>query len=42
MNPTQGMPVTSWANDIGSEQNVSQSQLTGRGLINFEKDLREN
>lgn len=37
-----GKPVTSWANDIGSTQDVSQSQLTGRGLINFEKDLREN
>lgn len=37
----EGKPVTSWANDIGSEQNVSQSQLTGRALINFEKELRE-
>ena len=35
-----GKPVTSWGNDIGSEQNVSQSQLTGRFLLNFEKDLR--
>ncbi len=36
----EGKPVTSWGNDIGSEQNVSQSQLTGRALLNFEKDLR--
>jgi TonB-linked SusC/RagA family outer membrane protein len=37
-----GKPVTSWANDIGSEQNVSQSQLTGRALLNFEKDIRKD
>lgn len=36
----EGKPVTTWGNDIGAEQNVSQSQLTGRGLLNFEKDLR--
>ncbi len=36
-----GKPVTTWGNDIGSEQNVSQSQLTGRALLNFEKDLRD-
>ena len=35
-----GKPVTTWGNDIGSEQNVSQSQLTGRVLLNFEKNLR--
>src|SRR5690554_2272389 len=38
----EGKPVTSWGNDIGAEQNVSQSQLTGRGLVNFEKDLRND
>lgn len=37
----EGKPVTSWPNDIGSEQGVSQSQLTGRALLNFEKELRE-
>ena len=37
-----GIPVTTWSNDIGATQGVSQSQLTGRVLLNFEKDLREN
>ncbi len=36
----EGKPVTSWANDIGATQDVSQSQLTGRALLNFEKGLR--
>ncbi|MDD4698174.1 MAG: TonB-dependent receptor [Fermentimonas sp.] len=35
-----GKPVTTWGNDIGATQNVSQSQLTGRALLNFEKELR--
>lgn len=35
-----GKPVTTWSNDIGAEQAVSQSQLTGRALLNFEKELR--
>ncbi|WP_019207624.1 SusC/RagA family TonB-linked outer membrane protein [Phocaeicola abscessus] len=37
-----GKPVTTWGNDIGSQQNVSQSQLTGRGLLNFEKNIRND
>lgn len=36
-----GKPVTTWGNDIGSEQNVSQSQLTGRLVANYERELRE-
>ncbi len=37
-----GKPVTTWGNDIGSQQNVSQSQLTGRGLLNFEKNIHND
>lgn len=36
-----GKPVTTWGNDIGAQQNVSESQLTGRALLNFEKELRD-
>lgn len=37
-----GKPVTSWSNDIGSEQGVSQSQLTARALINYEQEVRKD
>lgn len=37
-----GKPVTTWANAVGSTQNVSVSQLTARTNINYEKDLRGN
>ena len=36
-----GKPVTTWGNDIGAEQGVSQSQLTARALLNYEQDLRK-
>lgn len=35
-----GKPVTNWAHDVGAEQGVSTSQLTGRATVNYEKDLR--
>ncbi len=35
-----GKPVDIWANSVGAEQGVSVSQITARGLINYEKDLR--
>lgn len=37
-----GKPVATWANAVGSTQNVSVSQLTARANINYEKDLRRN
>jgi TonB-linked SusC/RagA family outer membrane protein len=33
-------PVDVWSNSVGAEQGVSVSQITARGLINYEKDLR--
>jgi TonB-linked SusC/RagA family outer membrane protein len=36
-----GKPVDVWDNDVGSSQGVSVSQITARGLINYEKELRE-
>ncbi|MDD4192830.1 MAG: SusC/RagA family TonB-linked outer membrane protein [Mangrovibacterium sp.] len=35
-----GKPVTTWANAVGAEQGVSVSQITARGLLNYENDLR--
>lgn len=35
-----GRPLAVWAHDVGSEQGVSTSQLTGRFTANYEKDLR--
>lgn len=35
-----GKPVDVWSNAVGAEQGVSMSQITARGLINYEKDLR--
>jgi len=36
-----GAPVTTWANAVGASQGVSVSQLTARGLVNFETELRQ-
>ncbi|RIJ45394.1 SusC/RagA family TonB-linked outer membrane protein [Maribellus luteus] len=36
-----GKPVAVWKNDVGASQGVSISQITARGLINYEKDLRQ-
>jgi TonB-dependent starch-binding outer membrane protein SusC len=33
-------PVDVWNNSVGASQGVSVSQITGRGLLNYEKDLR--
>lgn len=35
-----GKPVAVWAHDVGAEQGVSSSQLTGRITANYEKELR--
>jgi len=37
-----GKPATIWANSVGAEQGVSQSQITARALVNYTKDLRGN
>lgn len=37
-----GKPVTVWQNSVGASQRVSESQITARALINYEKDLRQN
>lgn len=37
-----GRPVDVWQNDVGASQEVSESQLTARALINYEKDLRKD
>lgn len=37
-----GRPVSVWQNDVGATQEVSESQLTARALINYEKDLRKD
>lgn len=37
-----GVPVTTWSNTVGAEQGVSSSQITARGLINFESGLRQD
>lgn len=36
-----GKPVTTWSNSVGSSQGVSVSQITARGLLNYENDLRQ-
>ena len=36
-----GKPVNIWSNSVGASQGVSQSQVTARALINYEKELRE-
>ncbi len=35
-----GKPVTTWANAVGAEQGVSVSQITARGLLNYESEIR--
>ena len=35
-----GKPVNIWGNSVGANQGVSQSQVTARALINYEKELR--
>jgi len=35
-----GKPVTIWANEVGANQNVSESQITARANVNYEQDLR--
>lgn len=35
-----GRPLAVWAHDVGAEQGVSTSQLTGRFTANYETDLR--
>ena len=36
----EGKPSAVWGNAVGAEQGVSVSQITARGLINYNKDLR--
>ncbi|QDH79760.1 TonB-dependent receptor [Echinicola soli] len=36
-----GVPVTTWGNEVDSEQGVSVSQLTARANINYERNLRK-
>jgi TonB-linked SusC/RagA family outer membrane protein len=36
-----GKPVNIWGNSVGASQGVSQSQITARALINYEKELRQ-
>ncbi|QBQ40962.1 SusC/RagA family TonB-linked outer membrane protein [Sphingobacterium psychroaquaticum] len=35
-------PVTIWTNNVEASQGVSESQLTARGLLNYNKDLRDS
>lgn len=35
-----GKPVTVWGHEVSAEQGVSESQLTARGTINYETDIR--
>lgn len=37
-----GVPVDVWSNRVGADQGVSSSQITARGLINFESSLRKD
>jgi len=36
-----GKPVDVWSNAVGASQGVSVSQITARGLLNYEKNLRQ-
>lgn len=36
-----GRPVTVWSHEVDSRQGASTSQLTARGTMNYETDLRE-
>lgn len=35
-----GKPVTVWENSVGASQRVSESQITARALVNYERQLR--
>ncbi len=37
-----GAPAAIWGNDVNASQGVSESQLTARMLINFNKELHQN
>ncbi len=37
-----GAPAAIWGNDVNASQGVSESQLTARMLINFNKELRQH
>ncbi|MGY5851161.1 SusC/RagA family TonB-linked outer membrane protein [Salegentibacter sp. F14] len=37
-----GVPVDVWSNRVDASQGVSSSQITARGLINFESGLRQD
>lgn len=37
----EGKPVDVWSNSVDASQGVSVSQITARGLVNYEKDLRQ-
>ncbi len=37
-----GRPALNWTNTVGADQGVSESQLTARANVNYEKDLRSN
>ncbi|MEK6155115.1 SusC/RagA family TonB-linked outer membrane protein [Flavobacteriaceae bacterium 3-367] len=38
----EGKPVTTWGNAVGASQGVSESQITARALVNYEKDVRKD
>lgn len=38
----EGKPTKTWSNDVDASQGTSVSQLTSRGLINYEKGLRND
>ncbi|MCW8311221.1 SusC/RagA family TonB-linked outer membrane protein [Sphingobacterium sp. InxBP1] len=38
----KGAPITIWGNDVNASQGVSESQLTARALINYNKELRQD
>lgn len=38
----KGAPAAIWGNDVNASQGVSESQLTARMLINFNKELRQS
>ncbi|MGK6353302.1 SusC/RagA family TonB-linked outer membrane protein [Parapedobacter sp. DT-150] len=37
-----GRPVTTWGNAVGATQGVSESQITARANINYERNLRKD
>jgi TonB-linked SusC/RagA family outer membrane protein len=38
----EGKPVDVWRNWVGASQGVSRSQLTARGLVKYDKELRDS